>query len=253
MTASNLSNVADAYAEQRERDWSAFVIGKGPLTDYWAAWEERSFGWKIPIEFLQPLGMDAPAVFEPLKPLLAELTELDEVHVPPIEWLHSTWVRVGFLRAVDILWSQVESFYVNASPRLHRIEPFSLRLAGLSVADDERIYVGIDDGGNYREARRQTRLGVPKVYEVMKEDPLITPEGDQFVPQLDIGYFTGRGDRKRVIDVLEKHRDIDLGELPLTLMKMARVPIQPHDHYVELDVIAEIPLMGANYRKGYHN
>ena len=36
-------------------------------------------------------------------------------------------------------------------------------------------------------------------------------------------------------------------------MKLARVPIQPHDHYLDLDVIAEIPLLGAQHRKGYHN
>jgi hypothetical protein len=247
------SDVALAYADQRAREWDAFTSGTGPLADYWARWEELSFSWKFPIEFLQPLGLDAPDVFAPLEPLFAELRELDEVEVPPISWLHATYVRVGFLRAADVMWSQVESFYVNAAPRIRRVEPFSLRLAGISVADDERIYLGIDDGGSYREVRRQIRLGVPLVYEKMKDDPLVTADGDAFVPTLDIGYFTGRGDRARVREVLERHRDVDLGELPLTHMKMARVPVQPHDHYIDLDVVAEIPLLGANHRKGYHN
>jgi hypothetical protein len=242
-----------AYAEQRERDWSAFTSGAGAPADYWARWEETSFSWKFPVEFLQPLGLDSAETFEPLQPLLDALAELDEVEVPPRPWLHTTYVRIGFLRAADILWSQVESFYVNAAPRIRRIEPFSLRLAGLSVADDERIYLGVDDGGQYREVRRQIGLGVPVVHQKMKDDPLITPEGDRFIPTVDVGYFTGRGDRARVIEVLERYRDVDLGEVPLTHMKMARVPIQPHDHYIDIDVIAEIPLLGAEHRKGYHN
>lgn len=247
------SDVTDTYAAQRARDWEAFVAGNGATVDYWKRWEEESFAWKFPIEFLQPLGLDSPGVFEPLQPLREALVQLDEVDVPPLEWLHCTYVRVGFLRAVDILWSQVESFYVNASPRIHRIEPFSLQLGGISVADDARIYLGVDDGGGYREVRRQIRLGVPKVYERMREDPLITTEGDRFIPTLDVGFLTGRGDRRRVVEALEPFREITLGAVPLTHMKMARVPVQPHDHYVELDVIAEIPLLGQDYRKGYHN
>jgi len=246
-------DVAHAYAEQRARDWDAFVAGRGPLADYWARWEQLSFSWKFPIEFLQPLGLDAPDAFAPLEPLLNALRELDEVEVPPISWLHATYVRVGFLRATDVMWSQVESFYVNAAPRIRRVEPFSVRLAGISVADDERIYLGIEDGGSYREVRRQIRLGVPLVYEKMKDDPLVTADGDAFVPTLDLAFFTGRGDRARVRAVLEQYRDIDLGELPLTHMKMGRVPIQPHDHYIEIDIVAEIPLLGADHRKGYHN
>jgi hypothetical protein len=247
------TDIAATYAEQRERDWDAFRHEDGPLPDYWARWEERSFGWKVPIDFLQPFGLDAPAAFAPLEPLFEQLREMPEVEVPPLEWLHCMYVRIGFLRAVDVLWSQVESFYANASPRIHRVAPFSARLGGLSVADGERIYLGIDDGGSYREVRRQLKLGVPKIYEKMREDPAVTAEGDRFVPTLDVGYFTGRGDRRRVAEVLEPWRQVELGEVPLTHMKLARVPIQPHNHYVELDVIAEIPLLGEDYRKGYHN
>ena len=69
----------------------------------------------------QPLGFAVPGPFGPRQPLLADLGELAEGQVPPVGWLHTTYVRVGFLRAVDILWSQVESFYVNAAPRIRSI------------------------------------------------------------------------------------------------------------------------------------
>ncbi len=245
--------LAQAYAEQRERDWNDFANTSGPLPDYWALWEERSHGWRVPIEFLQPIGLETPSAFEALEPLLERLREMPEVDVIPTEWLHTTWVRVGFLMSTDIMWSQVESFYVNAAPRLRRIEPFEVTLRGVSVGDGERIYLGIEDGGNYREARRLAKLGVPQVWQVLKDDPLITEEGDQFVPTLDIGYFTGKGDRQRVIEALEPFRDLEVGTAPLTHTKLARVPILPYNHYEAIDVVAEIPMLGAAHRGGYHN
>jgi hypothetical protein len=247
------TDVATTYEEQRERDWADFTSRSGPTQDYWARWEERSFGWKVPIVFLQPLGLESPSFFEPLQPLLDELGELEEVEVPPVEWLHTRYIEIGFMRPVDILWSQVETFYVNAAPRIHKLEEFPLRIGGISVADDERIYLGVDEGGQYREVRRVVGLGVPKVYERMREDPLITPEGDAFVPTIEIGFLMGRGDRSRVIEALEPYRDIDLGTITPEKLKMARMPIQPHDHYAGIDVVAEIPMYGADARKGYHN
>jgi len=245
--------LVQAYAEERERDWNDFATGSSPLPDYWSLWEERSFGWRVPIEFLQPLGLEAPTAFEALEPLLEQLREMPEVDVIPTEWLHTTWVRLGFMMSTDIMWSQVESFYVNAAPRLRRIEPFTATLRGISVADSERIYVGVEDGGAYREARRLAKLGVPKVWEVLKEDPLVTDAGDSFVPRMDIAYFTGKGDRARVIEALEPYRDLLVGEVPLTHLKLARVPILPYNHYETIDVVAEIPMLGAAHRGGYHN
>lgn len=245
--------IAAQYAEARERDWADFVGRRGPLPDYWGLWEERSFNWKVPVEYIQPLGLEAPAAFEPLQPLLDRLSAMPEVEVAPVSWLHLTWCRIGFLRAADIMWSQVESFYVNSAPRLRRIAPATLHLGGISVADGERIYLGVDDGGVYREARRQAKLGVPKVYEVMKDDPLVTPEGDRYVPQVDIAYFTGKGSRERVVEALQEFRSLTVGEVALTHLKMARMPIQPHSHYEEIDVVAEMQMLGDAHRKGYHN
>jgi len=185
--------------------------------------------------------------------MFEQLRAMPEVEVAPIPWLHISWVRVGFLMSTDIMWSQVETFYVNAAPRLRRVEPFTLKLGGISVVDGERIYLGADDGGTYREARKHAKLGVPKVGEVLKNDPLITPEGDRYMPRVEFGFFTGRGSRERVIEALEPYRDLVVGEIPLTHLKMARLPIQPHSHFEDLDVVAEIPMLGAAHRGGYHN
>ena len=63
MTPTDTEAITEAYAEQREHDWNAFVTGSGPLNDFWGRWEERSFGWRVPIEFLQPLGLESPVPF----------------------------------------------------------------------------------------------------------------------------------------------------------------------------------------------
>ncbi len=242
-----------SYAEQRERDWTEFTQSDRPLPDYWAWWEDYSAGWRIPIQFLQPLGLEYPDELRAVGELMGILGELEEVDVPPLAWLHASYIHIGFLRPTDVLWSQVESFYVNAAPRIRRIEPFTLRPGGLSISPDGRIYLGIDDGGSYRELRRQIGLGVPFITRKMREDPLITAEGDRFIPTMTIGYTTGQGSRERLAALLEEHRDIELGELSPPRIKLARLPIQPHDHYLEIDVVAEIPLLGAEHRKGYHN
>ncbi|MDA0350835.1 MAG: hypothetical protein O3A10_01320 [Chloroflexi bacterium] len=247
------TDVATSYLETREREWAAFAASTAPLPDYWAWWEEHSAGWKVPIQFLQPLGDEFKDELGALATLLETLAELDELDAPPLEWLHLTYVDVGFLRPTDVMWSQVESFYVNAAPRIRRIEPFKLHIGGLSITEDGQVYLGVEDGGNYRELRRQIALGVPFVTQKMKDDPLVTADGDAFVPRLPIAYTTGRGNRARLMEVLAAHRDIDLGEFSPPRMKLARLPIQPHDHYGAIDVVAEIPLLGADHRKGYHN
>ena len=240
-----------AYAEQRARHWSEFTARSERLPDYWASWEERTQGWRAPVEFMQPIGADRPQFIEPLRPLLDQLEELREVEVIPVEWMHLTAIRLGLLMSTGIMWSQVESFYANASPRVRRIEPFSLRLGGLSATEDG-VYLGVDDGLVFREVRRQARLGVPHVQEVMKDDPLVTADGDGFIPRIDIALFTGTGDRRRVIEALEPHLDAQVGELPITQIKIGRLPSQPHNHYQEIEVIAEIALLGKRYREGYH-
>jgi len=246
-------DLASSYLETREREWSAFAAASTPLPDYWGWWEEHSASWKVPIQFLQPVGQEFGDQLAPLAELLEAMGELEELEVPPVEWVHITYIDVGFLRPTDVLWSQVESFYVNAAPRIRRVEPFGLKIGGLSVTDDGQVYLGVDDGGNYRELRRQIRLGVPFVSQKMKDDPLVTADGDAFVPRLPIAFTTGQGDRGRLVEFLEAHRSVDLGEVRPPHMKLARLPIQPHDHYGAIDVVAEIPLLGADHRKGYHN
>jgi hypothetical protein len=246
------SDAAKEYAQRREADWAAFSAGSGPPADHWALWEEESFGWRPEISFFQPVGIDYPELDERVEPLRAALEGVAGVDVPPPEFLHLKFLQLGFLRSVDIYWSQVETFYVNAAPRVHRVEPFSLEVRGVSAREDA-IYLGVDDGHNLREVRRQIGIGVPKAAQVFKEKGIKTGEGDAFVPDIPIAYFTGEGDRAAIIEALTPHLAADFGSYPVTHIKMGRIAPDPEVHYSNLDVVAEIVLWGKDHRKGYHN
>jgi hypothetical protein len=244
--------VSAEYAIRRAEDWATFTAGSGPGGDHWAQWAQHSHDWKNTIEFLQPVGLDYPSYLDPLEPLLDTLRGLEEVDLPPMEFTHLTMLRLGFMMSTDILWSQVESFYANAAPRIHRIAPFSVRFRGIS-AHDNALYIGVDDDHAFREVRRQVKLGVAKASEAMTTDPDVTSQGDGFRPVIPFAYFTGRGDRRRVIEAVASYREVDLGEHAMTHIKMGRVSSDPDIHYPPIDVVAEMGLLGAAYRTGYHN
>ena len=236
------------HEQKNQDDWNYFLSSSSQLPDYWNKWEEYSENWRIPIQFIQPLGLEFPEQFHPLQNLMDELANFEELEIPPLNWIHMTYIHVGFLSPLDVLWSQVESFYVNAAPRIRRVEPFSIEIRNLSISADGRIYINIFDNGAYQELRNQISLGVPFIGKKMN-----TLANEVFIPTMDIAYTTGKGEREKLISKLENYRSIDLGTVSLKLMKLARVPIQPHDHYLDLDIIAEIPLLGSEHRKGYHN
>ncbi len=242
------------YQKKRDADWdSAFLSNSDALPNYWDYWESFSNGWRVPIQFLQPIGLDSPRGFRELEPLLSVLDKSTEVDVPPTDWMHITWVHVGFLMAADIMWSQVETFYVNSSPRLRRVEPFDISLSGISVDSDGCVYVGVSDGGQFREARKQARNGVPKVYEVLRDSSDLATGEDLFMPRVVIGHLNGEGRRDALFENLLPWKETNFGEISLTHLQIGRVPIMPHDHYAPLDIVAQIQMRGEKYREGYHN
>ena len=243
---------AEVYARQRDDDWSTFVAGSGAPADHWEIWKDESFDWRPEISFFQPVGVDHPDLLEPIQPLLDVLEGMEEIDLPPLSFLHLRSLRIGFLRAEDIMWSQVESYYVNAAPRIHKVAPFSIHVGGISAHEDA-LYLGVDDGFALRELRRQVALGVPKIHTSMREQGVSWPDDDPFVPEIPFAYFTGRGDRRAVIEAVESYRDADLGTYEQTMYKLGRIGSDPQIHYPSLDVIAEIRLLGDDHRKGYHN
>ena len=112
---------------------------------------------------LKPFGLDKPDVLEPIQPLIDALGKMEEIELFPTGFLHMTTVHVGFLMATDIMWSQVESLWANAAPRIHRFEPFDLALGGISAFDDS-LYIGIDDGGGATNDRNPVAGGANDMY-----------------------------------------------------------------------------------------
>lgn len=239
------------YRAQLEADWTAFAGDSGPLADRWGRYATRSRQWRQTVVFGQPVGLDYPTAWAPLEPLLGALRAIDGVDVPPFEWFFLNVATAGYLMPTDISWSQVESLYVNAAPRIHRLEPFQLQFGGIS-ATDEALYLGVDDGLALRAVRRQLSIGVTQVRQWFKEDPWIRDDGDHFVPRVEIAYFSPSANRRRIIDAVQAYRSINLGAHPVSQIKMARLSADPQIHYPPMDVIAEIGLLGENARKGYH-
>ena len=243
------------------------AVAAMPEAGYWGRWEQRSFGWKAAIEFLHPFGRDHADAFAPLAPLFEALRALPGVEVPPVEWLHATWLHLGFLRADDIMWSQVETFYVSAAPRLRRIEQRPVRLGGIALTADGRVTLGVEDGGLFREARRQAALGAMKAREALASDGSMTPDGDTFAATIDLAFLAesprdlsergagipGPSAPEHVTQAIEAYRDLVLPEITPTHLMLARLAALPEQHYASLDVIAEIPMLGAQHRGGYHN
>lgn len=235
------------YAADRAQNWAAFASSSAPLPSYRENWDKRSYGWKVPIEFCQPIGLDYPGFMEPVQPLIEVLSKMEEIELFPVGHLYMTTVHVGFLKADDIMWSQVESIYVNAAPRLHRLDPFPLKIGGISALED-CLYFGVDDGDVVKEIRRLVRLAVPVVYQKARED---NRWGD-FIPSIRFAGFTGKGTRQRIIEAVTPYLDTPLAEVTVDQVKMARVPADPQTGWGDLDVIAEIGLYGKNARQGYH-
>lgn len=243
---------ATEYREQRQRDWQAFTTHSGPPADHWEAYGTRTHDWKQRVAFLQPIGLDYPTVLGPLQPLLKQLEQMEEIELLPLEWINVITIPIGHLMSSDVMWSQVETFYVNSSPRIRRVAPFTAHFSGVS-ATEEALYIGLDDGYSFREVRRQVGLGVPKVAEVLRDDPLVTAEGDRYIPTVDFAYFTGKGDRQKVVEAVEPYLDAELGEFPVTHIKMGRIASEELIHFPPLDIVAEVGLIGKDYRRGYHN
>jgi hypothetical protein len=237
-----------SYAERRAQDWAAFASSMAPLESFRDRWNTFSNGWKVPIEFAQPVGLDYPGFLEPIQPLLDTLKGMEEIELLPEGYLHLTTVHVGFLMATDIMWSQVESIYVNAAPRLHRLEPFTLRVTGVS-ADEDGVYLGVEDDGIITEIRRLVRLAVPVVYQKARQDA----HWEDYLPKIQVAGFTGRGSRDRVVEAVTPYLEQDITELTVDQVKMSRIPADPQTGFGDLDVIAEIRLYGAAGRMGYHN
>ncbi|MDA0302623.1 MAG: hypothetical protein O2822_08860 [Chloroflexi bacterium] len=220
---------------------------------YWERWEQRSFGWKAAIEFLHPFGRDHAEAFAPLTPLFDDLRALPGVEVPAVEWLHATWLHLGFLRADDIMWSQVETYYASAAPRLRRIEPRPVRLGGIALNPDGRVTLGIQDGGLFREARRQAAIGAMKAREALQSDPAMTPDGDTFAATIDLAHLDRTASGGAVAQAIEPYRDLVLPEVTPAHLMLARLAALPEQHYATLDIVAQVPMLGDQHRGGYHN
>ncbi len=211
-----------------------------PAIGHWDAWAERSLNWKPSVEFMYPFGRDHAAAFAPLEPLFAELGALRGVEVLPLDWMRTTWMLLGFVSALDLSWLDVETFHGKAAPRLRRVESRTVRLGGLDLTDDGRVVLRVEDGGLFREARKEAAFGLQRADDVLKAQ--LTPDGDPYEPTIDIAYLDANASEGEVVQAIDPYRSLDLGEVRVQKLMLGRAVMQPQAHYAFLDIFIEIPI-----------
>ena len=219
--------------------------------DFWVNYEHNTHSWKQWISFMIPLGLKNQEFAKSLNSELSNIKDISGINLFPDSYLYLPISFIGYLKPDDIMWSQVESFYVNASPRIHRIEPFDITALEIGMSKDT-IYIAFDDNYNFKKIRKQLMLGVPHINKLFKNnDSQVSQEVDYFLPKIDIAYLSNIN----VSEVSKKLDDVNLKKNKLTIdyVYLVRMSSDPQLKTSDPDIIAEIPLMGKEYRSGYHN
>tara|TARA_B100001996_G_scaffold382440_1_gene374256 strand:- start:959 stop:1771 length:813 start_codon:yes stop_codon:yes gene_type:complete len=228
-------------------------LNKLHLTEnFWENYEQKTFSWKQWIAFMIPVGLKNKEFVESLSAEITNISNIDGATLFPDSYLYLPISFIGYLKPDDIMWSQVESFYVNASPRMHRIDPFEINAIEIAM-DKDTIYVAFDDDYHFKEIRKQLMLGVPHINKLFKNnDSQVEQESDHFLPKIDIAFLNqaNQADIKVQLKKVNLKKTISLTVDYVSLVRMAS---DPQLKMSDPDIIAEIPLMGKEYRTGYHN
>ena len=224
----------------------------GLSEDFWENYEQKTFSWKQWIAFMIPVGLKNKDFVDSLGSQISPIKNIQGVTLFPDSYLYLPISFIGYLKPDDIMWSQVESFYVNASPRIHRIEPFEINAIEIAMSQDT-IYIAFDDNYNFKEVRKQLMLGVPHINKLFKNNDSQVKEGnDHFLPKIDIAFLN----QANQIDINNQLKKVDLKQsatLTVDYVSLVRIASDPQLKISDPDIIAEIPLMGKDYRTGYHN
>tara|TARA_Y100000741_G_scaffold356641_1_gene333531 strand:- start:163 stop:972 length:810 start_codon:yes stop_codon:yes gene_type:complete len=219
--------------------------------DFWVNYEQNTHSWKQWISFMIPLGLKNQELAKNLNSELSGLKDISGINFFPDSYLYLPISFIGYLKPDDIMWSQVESFYVNASPRIHRIEPFDITALEIGLSKDT-IYIAFDDNYNFKKIRKQLMLGVPHINKLFKNsDSQVNQEIDYFLPKIDIAYLSNININKvsKKLDTVNLKKD----KFTVDYVYLVRMSSDPQLKTSDPDIIAEIPLMGKEYRSGYHN
>ncbi|MDG1990572.1 MAG: hypothetical protein P8J51_04810 [Dehalococcoidia bacterium] len=246
----NYSSSKNEYLQRIEQQMSS-LNNHSTSNRYWENYEARTYNWKQWICFMIPIGIKNVSYANQLLDAGSQLININNYDAFPTQCLYLPISFVGFLKPDGIMWSQVESFYVNASPRLHRIEPFNIQLLKIAY-DEETISIVFDDNYAFKEIRHQLQLGVPHINAIYKNnDSYVKNSIDNFMPKINIGYFS----QASYQEVNSKLESVEISEskLDIDTIYLVRMSADPQIKLPQPDIIAEIPLMGSKHRTGYHN
>ena len=156
-------------------------------------------------------GIRSFIAIEVPQPLLARMGELQRelrrmeagVNCVRPEGMHLTLKFLGSIRA-----EEVEKIARAIAPVVAAWNPFELSIHGLGCFPSSRnprvIWVGIDRGGGEASS-------LQKVIEDKAAEVGFPPEGRPFKPHLTLGRVRAPIGRSAFIQVMEKHKDVEIG------------------------------------------
>jgi hypothetical protein len=227
------------------------LINKKISSNYMNNYEKRTYNWKQWVGFMIPIGLKNESLLQNIHDSIKNIYDIKGIEHFPLSYCYLPIAFIGYLKPDDVMWSQVESFYANASPRIHRISPFEIESLTVSY-NNETVYLSINDNYNFREIRKQLKIGVPHIRKIFTEnDNQVISDIDYFMPKVDLGYFSNT-ELSNIKKTLANTKIITQ-KITIDKVYLVRMASDPQINFPDPDIIAEIPLIGPDYRTGYRN
>jgi 2'-5' RNA ligase len=172
-------------------------------------------------------GIRSFIAIEVPQPLLARMGELQRELTrmeAGVNWVRSEGMHLTLKFLGSISAEEVEKIARAIAPVVAAWNPFELSIHGLGCFPSSRnprvIWVGIDRGGGEASS-------LQKVIEDKATEVGFPPEGRPFKPHLTLGRVRTPIGRSAFIQVMEKHKDVEIGSFQAREVYLFKSELKP--------------------------
>ncbi len=172
-------------------------------------------------------GIRSFIAIEVPQPLLARMGELQRElrrMEAGVNWVRPEGIHLTLKFLGSISAAELEKIAQAIAPVVAAWNPFELRIHGLGCFPSSRnprvIWVGIDRGGGEASS-------LQKVIEDKAAEVGFPPEGRPFKPHLTLGRVRTPIGRSSLIQVMEKHKDVEIGTFPAHEVYLFKSELKP--------------------------
>jgi 2'-5' RNA ligase len=172
-------------------------------------------------------GIRSFIAIEVPQPLLARMGELQRELTrmeAGVNWVRSEGMHLTMKFLGSISAEEVEKIARAIAPVVAAWNPFELSIHGLGCFPSSRnprvIWVGIDRGGGEASS-------LQKVIEDKAAEVGFPPEGRPFKPHLTLGRVRTPIGRSAFIQVMEKHKDVEIGSFQAREVYLFKSELKP--------------------------